>query len=623
MRNLLNNSALQKVDKCGIVLLFCLNCNILHKFCKKMSNGYVACGVSLLISLLTDNLNFKCLKEIGRMEMKFAKLLAATLLCIVLDIHFVKADEIDSLLVEFDKNPTATVGNRLMNCFAERQIADSGFVFNSSAPADTLRKTVSFWAGEWYLATGRYDKGSDYSLVALPLLQACDDKENERECLSVLAICYMRQSKYDEAIKYGQLCNQIDRESGDNDRISASLNIIGSIYVAAKQSKQGLVYLEESLVYAEKTGDPARIARTCGTLSETEFSLGHFDEAIKYVDRAIALDRQQNREMHTNIHLAQKATILTEMGSSKEAVEIFDTIIPYFRKTGNVQSLAISLTNNGTALMALGKKRLAVDNFRESADLCNKMNNPFNELQARKGLYEALWEINPDSAKIELDKYNDIKNKLYYDGATESLARYTAEYDNEQLSDENQKVKNRNIILAVGIVVAILLLGVIVFFYMRVRRRSRLQQNRLKQISLDFNELKNNYEQLYEKFANIIRVENPDAEDISVSDKQFLSKAMTIINDQIDASCVNVDELASKLAMSTSQFRRRLAAVANTTPQAYITSIRMQKARNLLDTDSSLTVLDVALRCGYDDQSSFTRAFKKFFGKSPTEYRGK
>ena len=555
--------------------------------------------------------------------MKIVKLLAATLLCIVLDIHFVKADEIDSLLVEFDKNPTVTVGNRLMNCFAERQIADSGIVFPNSAPADTLRKTVSFWAGEWYLATGRYDKGSDYSLVALPLLQACGDKENERECLSVIAICYMRQSKYDDAINYAKLCNQIDRESGDNDRISASLNIIGSIYVAAKQSQQGLVYLEEALVYAEKTGDPARIARTCGTLSETEFSLGHFDEAIKYVDRAIVLDRQQNREMHTNIHLAQKATILTEMGSSKEAVEIFDTIIPYFRKTGNVQSLAISLTNNGTALMALGQKRLAVDNFRESADLCNKMNNPFNELQARKGLYEALWEINPDSAKIELDKYNDIKNKLYYDGATESLARYTAEYDNEQLSDENQKVKNRNIILAVGIVVAILLLGVIVFFYMRMRRRSRLQQNRLKQISLDFNELKNNYEQLYEKFANIIRVENPDAEDISVSDKQFLSKAMTIINDQIDASCVNVDELASKLAMSTSQFRRRLAAVANTTPQAYITSIRMQKARNLLDTETSLTILEIALRCGYDDQSSFTRAFKKFFGKSPTEYRGK
>ena len=559
----------------------------------------------------------------GILEMRNVKLLAVTLFCVVLGANLAKGDEIDSLMSVFDKNPTVMDANRLMACFAEKQISDNAITFNSSAPADTLRKTVCFWAGEWYLATGRYDKGSDYSLVALPLLQASGDKENERECLSVLAICYMRLANYDEAIKYGQLCNQIDRESGDPDRISASLNIIGSIYVSAKQSQQGVDYMYEALEYAEKTGDPARIARTCGTLSETEFSLGHFDEALKYADRAVSLERQQNREMHTNIHLAQKATILTEMGSSKEAVEIFDTIIPYFRKTGNVQSLAISLTNNGTALMALGQKRQAVDNFRESADLCNKMNNPFNELQARKGLYEALWDINPDSAKIELDKYNDIKNKLYYDGATESLARYTAEYDNEQLSDENQKVKNRNIILAVGIVVVILLLGVIVFFYMRMRRRSRLQQYRLKQISLDFNELKNNYDQLYEKFANIIRSEKPDTDDLSESDKQFLSKAMTIINDQIDASCVNVDELASKLAMSTSQFRRRLAAVADTTPQAYITSIRMQKARNLLDTDQSLSIMDVALRCGYDDQSSFTRAFKKFFGKSPTEYRGK
>ena len=554
--------------------------------------------------------------------MRNMKLLAVTLLFVVIGANLAKGDEIDSLMTVFDKNPTVKDANRLMTCFAEKQIADNAIIFDSNAPADTLRKTVCFWAGEWYLATQRYDKGSDYSLVALPLLQACGDKENERECLSVIAICYMRQSKYDDAISYAKLCNQIDRESGDNDRISASLNIIGSIYVSAKQSQQGLVYMEEALVYAEKTCDPARIARTCGTLSETEFSLGHFDEALKYADRAVSLERQQNREPYLNVRLAQKATILVGMGNNEEAIAIFDTIIPYFRKTGNVQSLAISLTNNGTALMALGQKRQAVDNFRESADLCNKMNNPFNELQARKGLYEALWDINPDSAKIELDKYNDIKNKLYYEGATESLARYTAEYDNEHLSDENQKVKNRNIILAVGIAVAILLLGVIVFFYVRVRRRSRLQQNRLKQISLDFNELKNNYEQLYEKFANIIRVENPDADDLSESDKQFLTKTMTIINDQIDASCVNVDELASKLAMSTSQFRRRLAAVADTTPQAYITSIRMQKARNLLDTDQSLSIMDVALRCGYDDQSSFTRAFKKFFGKTPSEYKG-
>ena len=47
----------------------------------------------------------------------------------------------------------------------------------------------------------------------------------------------------------------------------------------------------------------------------------------------------------------------------------------------------------------------------------------------------------------------------------------------------------------------------------------------------------------------------------------------------------------------------------------------MQKARHLLDTISpETTILDVALRCGYEDQGAFGRAFKRFFGITPSEY---
>ncbi len=61
MRNLLNINALHEDNQCDVALLLCSNCNILHKFCKKMSNGYVAWGVSLLISLsiIIKNLIFK------------------------------------------------------------------------------------------------------------------------------------------------------------------------------------------------------------------------------------------------------------------------------------------------------------------------------------------------------------------------------------------------------------------------------------------------------------------------------------------------------------------------------------------------------------------------------------
>lgn len=48
--------------------------------------------------------------------------------------------------------------------------------------------------------------------------------------------------------------------------------------------------------------------------------------------------------------------------------------------------------------------------------------------------------------------------------------------------------------------------------------------------------------------------------------------------------------------------------------------IALQKARHLLDTTPDMPILDVAKGCGYDDQSSFTRAFKRFFGVTPSDY---
>lgn len=74
----------------------------------------------------------------------------------------------------------------------------------------------------------------------------------------------------------------------DAARISLSLNTIGSIYVAAKQPEEGLKYLNQTLQFAEQASFDYHIAFTCGSLAETEFAQNHFDEAMRYIDRAIS-----------------------------------------------------------------------------------------------------------------------------------------------------------------------------------------------------------------------------------------------------------------------------------------------------------------------------------------------
>ena len=465
-----------------------------------------------------------------------------------------------------------------------------------------------------------YDSAVIVGEQALPMLRQLGMTDEVADELSILAVCTSRQSDYQKALRYAKECNAMDRASGDKEMISSSLNTIGAIYVDAKQPQEGLKYILEALQLAEEINHRARIAMYCGAAAETELSMSHFDAALRYIERAIRLEREDGRQMKLRVRLAQKAAILLGMKQHQEALAIFDSIIPYFRHEGNRQSLAISLNKVGHTLLSMSREqgcadaekrrleRQAVPYLREAVSLCHEMGNPYNEMHARDGLYQALWTISPDSARLELERFDLLKDSLYNNGAADLLARYNAEFGNTRLTEENTSVhRSRTIIL----IVCLALLAVAVTLVVMLRRRSALQRRRLSEVTMTLEELRQRYEN-----------ERADRQqELSARDKDFLSRTMVIIAEQIENNSVNVDALASQMAMSTTQFRNRLKAITGETPQAYITNIRMQKARQLLDNSTlQTTILDIALSCGYEDQGAFTRAFKRFYGVTPTDY---
>ena len=58
----------------------------------------------------------------------------------------------------------------------------------------------------------------------------------------------------------------------------------------------------------------------------------------------------------------------------------------------------------------------------------------------------------------------------------------------------------------------------------------------------------------------------------------------------------------------------------NVTPSRYLASLRVNRARHLLET-TDLSISDIAQTCGFYDHSHFVRVFRRERGVTPGEYR--
>lgn len=79
-------------------------------------------------------------------------------------------------------------------------------------------------------------------------------------------------------------------------------------------------------------------------------------------------------------------------------------------------------------------------------------------------------------------------------------------------------------------------------------------------------------------------------------------------------------ELAATVQLSSSYFIRAFKVSFGIPPVEYITRLRVLRAQGLmLSTDNSLA--EVALTCGWSDQSHFSRRFQRVVGVSPGVWR--
>lgn len=84
---------------------------------------------------------------------------------------------------------------------------------------------------------------------------------------------------------------------------------------------------------------------------------------------------------------------------------------------------------------------------------------------------------------------------------------------------------------------------------------------------------------------------------------------------------LTLEKLAGISGMTPNYFSSLFRKISGITLWDYINSRRIDAAMNLLRTDKSRNILDIAARCGYNNTANFNKIFKKTTGMTPKEYR--
>ncbi|SDI96045.1 helix-turn-helix domain-containing protein [Pseudomonas abietaniphila] len=99
-------------------------------------------------------------------------------------------------------------------------------------------------------------------------------------------------------------------------------------------------------------------------------------------------------------------------------------------------------------------------------------------------------------------------------------------------------------------------------------------------------------------------------------------RAKQMMSKQLEGE-ICLESVAKACNLSIAHFSRAFAATVGTPPHRWLVQRRIFLACDLLRGCHSLTLADVACRCGFADQSHFTRVFKKVIGISPGVWRRK
>lgn len=141
----------------------------------------------------------------------------------------------------------------------------------------------------------------------------------------------------------------------------------------------------------------------------------------------------------------------------------------------------------------------------------------------------------------------------------------------------------------------------------------------IDELTLHVNNLISNRLRLKGKYSNQQLKEQIEVKEIKGNNELLFERVMTVINQHLDNSELDVELLSKEVGLSKTQLYKKMKEITGLNVAEFIRNIRLEQAARLLK-EQKINVSQVAYSVGFNNLAHFSTLFKKHFGVTPSEY---
>ena len=338
----------------------------------------------------------------------------------------------------------------------------------------------------YYYQNENPDRSLDYFDQGMQIAKRSGDSLNVANIHFGKGYAYSRNMDLPDALDSYLKAARIYEDLGDSWRMVNTYMSISNMYLQNEDLQKQQEYLDKAEDFLLEEKDSVQLSYFYTNKGVIYDQKGDLDSALVLLEKGLKIAEEIQDENARVGALVNLGLTLKHMERNQEALAMFQESLPYYQSINDPYGLFIIYNNIGSTYLQQKEYDLAEKAFFQSISYAEQAGQRQGLLENYRNLAELYKEQRAFEEQAEfLEKYYGLKDSLFTLEKENQVSRLESEYviekknlqlETQQLEIEKEKAQNSTYIAL--IVFSVLTLGLILFYFIRSRKKNQLLQSR-------------------------------------------------------------------------------------------------------------------------------------------------